>query len=147
VTSDWKHPVNEQGDFIPLFDGWKFARDSKAHELARRTWETEIPGSYADRYGRYLFDAMMEDKASGVSFDGWTQKPDPEWYMPRWSTDQATSYQLYEEMITGPGTPLSPVFSTLEELARWCIDVVNDDYDLAFLRSNISGERPWDRRG
>lgn len=46
--------------------------------------------------------------------------PNPADHMPEWTEKQATHYQMYE--TTSEGTPISPVFATPEELARWLAD-------------------------
>lgn len=38
----------------------------------------------------------------------------------QWSAEEATHYMMYE--TTSEGTPISPDFSTPEELARWLAD-------------------------
>jgi hypothetical protein len=40
--------------------------------------------------------------------------------MPMWSQSECTHWQMYEEITEG--TPISPVFATPEELARWLSD-------------------------
>lgn len=60
-------------------------------------------------------DALM---AAFVEWHG--ARPDPEDYMPDWPEEERTHYQMYE--TTSEGTPISPVFATPEELARWCAD-------------------------
>jgi hypothetical protein len=44
-------------------------------------------------------------------------RPDPNDYTPPWPATQCTHWQYYEEVTEG--TPLSPVFSSPEELASW----------------------------
>jgi hypothetical protein len=41
-------------------------------------------------------------------------------YMPIWSDENATNYMMYED--TTEGTPISPAFETIEELAQWLTD-------------------------
>lgn len=41
-------------------------------------------------------------------------------YMPNWSAEEATHYQMYETVTEG--TPISPVMETPEELAQWLAD-------------------------
>jgi hypothetical protein len=45
---------------------------------------------------------------------------DPADYMPEMREGTPYGFQLYE--TTTEGTPVSPVFATLEELAAWCED-------------------------
>lgn len=49
-----------------------------------------------------------------------TQRPDPADYMPEFPEGTATGWCMYE--TTSEGTPISPVFETPEELARWLAD-------------------------
>lgn len=41
-------------------------------------------------------------------------------YMPKWTPEEATHLMMYESI--SEGTPISPAFSTAEELARWLTD-------------------------
>src|SRR5690606_25679196 len=45
--------------------------------------------------------------------------PDEEYYRPKW-TEPATCYQVYETV--SEGTPVSPVFETLDELVAWLVE-------------------------
>jgi hypothetical protein len=48
----------------------------------------------------------------------WDSPPDVDDYMPGMPEGTPYGFQLYE--TTTEGTPVSPVFLTLEELAAWC---------------------------
>jgi hypothetical protein len=145
VPADWEHPTDEYGDPVPLLDGWALERDLGTYAVARYAWETEVGGAYERRYGGEHFGHMMEDKRLGCSFRDWHgETPDPGDYMPRWSDAERTHYQYYE--CTTEGTPLSPVFQTLEELGDWLSEHMPGLCGLDFAKNNISGERPWDRR-
>lgn len=41
----------------------------------------------------------------------------PEYCRPAWTNDEATAYQVYEDVTEG--TPISPVFQTREDLMAW----------------------------
>jgi hypothetical protein len=47
-------------------------------------------------------------------------KPLFEAEMPQWSANEATHYQMYE--TTSPGTPISPVMTSAEDLAHWLVE-------------------------
>lgn len=49
-----------------------------------------------------------------------TKRPDPADYMPVFPEGTATGWCMYE--TTSEGTPISPVFETPEDLARWLAD-------------------------
>jgi hypothetical protein len=86
----------------PVARGWKHPRHR---------------GTYSDGSPKYvpLFSRrdMREDLKAGWDVD-------PAEYMPEIPEGRRYEYALYE--TTTPGTPLSPSFRTLEELAAWCED-------------------------
>jgi hypothetical protein len=56
-----------------------------------------------------------------MSFEEWSrEKPCESKYMPEWNEKEKTYFMLYE--CTTEGTPLSPAFKTVEELAKWSFD-------------------------
>lgn len=131
VAADWKHPLDENDNCIPLIDGIEYAVHVSSYELAERAWLSGDTTELVARYGEWAAASLMEHEQAG--------------HMPRWTAEQRTHVQLYEN--TTEGTPFSPVFATLEELAEWlCGEPEGFDHqqELEFLRSNISGERPWD---
>jgi hypothetical protein len=53
-------------------------------------------------------------------YDYWEWVGDPpqrEFFMPGWTKEERTHYQMYE--TTSEGTPISPVMATPEQLAAW----------------------------
>jgi len=40
--------------------------------------------------------------------------------MPRWAAEEATCYQVYENVTEG--TPVSPVFDSLDDMRGWLVD-------------------------
>ena len=55
--------------------------------------------------------------------EGWLDGEPPDYnipVMPDWPETERTHYQMYE--TTTEGTPISPVMSSPEELARWLVD-------------------------
>ena len=93
VPADWRHPRNEQGNYIPLYEG----------------------ADYAPRLAEWLEEAaqwsigMTKDYATGGYRPKTTESP-----------EEADHLMMYED--TSEGTPLSPAFKTPEELARWLAD-------------------------
>lgn len=75
-------------------------------------------GHYIPMMPAGWFDSVYSD---------WKEENDPTWpeptrdqFMPDWPDDQCTHMMMYED--TSEGTPISPAFSTAEELARWLAD-------------------------
>lgn len=103
VTPDWDHPLDSAGRPRPLYNGSyaEAAREYEA-EAAAYVQGPDMPATYAE-------------------WDGDPPKPDDYMY-PGEAPDPATltHVQMYED--TSEGTPISPVFATIEELARWLAD-------------------------
>lgn len=107
VPPTWEHPKDERGNFIPLLEG--FSADAKS-------WDEE-----AAAWARGEFPSYADEKDKLLSFEDWSGKrPIPENYMPEWPAEEATHFQMYE--TCSEGTPISPVMSSPEELARWLTD-------------------------
>jgi hypothetical protein len=99
VTKDWKHPKDENGKYISLFE-WSYDEDLK---------------SYNDGMKEFI-ESKRGDEDSYREYAG--EKPNKNHYMPRMEGD--LYLMMYQN--TSEGTPLSPAFKTPEELARWCTD-------------------------
>jgi hypothetical protein len=96
VHPDWVHPRDKNGRHIPLFEG----------------------DAYKEKLDGWIEMASREGEK--VADEWFGSKPDPSDYMPKWTAEEATYYMMYED--TTEGTPISPAFATIEELARWLSD-------------------------
>jgi non-ribosomal peptide synthetase component F len=94
VPADWQHPKDEHGEFIPMYCE-----------------------SYAEAAAEFM--AAANEKGLQHAIDEYGV-PEEQHYMPDWPPEQRTHYMMYED--TSEGTPISPAFSTPEELARWLAD-------------------------
>ena len=109
VPPDWKHPRRGR-NYVPLFEGpWEAAAerwDRDAAQFAKGKWHDGDP---------------LPDSAAGLTYAEWDgERPKREDYMPTWSAEETTHWQMYE--TTTEGTPLSPVMPTPEALAHWLAD-------------------------
>lgn len=101
VPQDWEHPVDERGHFKPLYDE-----------------------SFTDAASEWLRDAIAWSQGKHESQDKdypfyWQYAgapPDEKYYRPAWGSP-AECYQIYETV--SEGTPVSPVFGTLEAMIDW----------------------------
>jgi hypothetical protein len=121
VPSDWQHPKAEKyvpshdwrgkgtwvetDDYRPLYD-----RD---YETAAEQWMAEFDqwraGTHPHQMGRCRY------------FWEYSSPPDKDTCRERkWTPEEATHYQIYETVTEG--TPVSPVFATLEKLIEWCVE-------------------------
>ena len=118
VPADWKHPEGKQG-YVPIEEGdfesdlknWKEEYD-KWNEGYMKDWDNKTHKDvWVKRTGNALTDAYYE---------WFGKRPEKEDYMPQWTEEEATHYQMYETV--SEGTPISPVMASPEELARWLTD-------------------------
>lgn len=107
VPKDWEHPRDDNGEHIPLFDGdQQTAAEQWMWKLI--AWERGDDPNRG-KYGcRWFWDwnggpPLGPDRRGGHMFKE-----------PR---NDLTHLMLYES--TSEGTPLSPAFETLEEIAEW----------------------------
>jgi hypothetical protein len=110
VPSNWEHPRKVDGSYQPLHD--------KPYAHAMREWEFAH-----DNFARGLDHNgdPLPASASNHSFEDWYgDAPNAIHYRADWPLESITHFQMYED--TTEGTPISPVFATPEECARWCAD-------------------------
>jgi hypothetical protein len=69
----------------------------------------------------------VEGRIRRLGGRGTRRPPDRVYYRPKWDEADRTHYQLYSTV--SEGHPISPVFATLEELARWYADHGDPVYD------------------
>lgn len=118
VPPTWEHPKDESGHYIPLTGG----------SVSKRTAEWDEDAAQFDKGLRRKWTPPGEpvewvphgdtECATYAEYGG--ERPDPAEYMPDWPDAERTHLQMYEDC--SEGTPISPVFATAEELARWLAD-------------------------
>ena len=112
VPKNWQHPVDGKGNYIPLF-GSSVSEAQRRWEKHNAKWKEGLRQS--DRGSSWV---AVEEEYKNLTFADWDgYRPKPCEYMPDWTEEERTHYQLYE--TTTEGTPISPVFSSPEELAQW----------------------------
>lgn len=110
VPANWEHPKRSDGKYQPMFD------ESYREALAK--WEDA-----RDKFVRGIGydDEPLSESANKYTFEEWHgEAPDPVYYRPDWSDEERTHFQMYQN--TSEGSPISPVFATPEECARYCAD-------------------------
>ena len=114
VPADWSHPKNDDGKFTPMYGG-SFAKSLAKWSEGNAKW---AEGLRDDHNGGW----KPRDADDGpMTFEEWEgARPVFEDYMPEFDSGTATHFMMYED--TTEGTPISPAFSTPEELARWLAD-------------------------
>jgi hypothetical protein len=113
VPPGWEHPKEEERgrmDYKPLYDNdYKTVADEWLKNC--REWDD---GTHADLVRR------PELKNEYPYFWDWdVSPPNEESYRPAWTEAEATAYQVYETV--SEGTPVSPVFETLDALVAWLV--------------------------
>lgn len=111
VPKGWEHPRYTEGpragQYMPLYD--------KDFETAAGEWKDEFLKWEAGERPDYCTDESRD--LQYWEWDG--GPPDRAYYRPKW-TEAPTCYQVYQTV--SEGTPVSPVFETLEELVQWLVD-------------------------
>lgn len=116
VPANWEHPKDEQGRHVPLYDGANFDAKRNAWDEEHAMWNE---GKMRDFDGPDWIEKPAECET--LEFEDYdVPRPVKADYMPVWSEDEATYYQMYS--TTSEGTPVSEPKASPEELALWCHD-------------------------
>ena len=113
VPPNWEHPVNDRGHKQPMFDE-SFIDAAAKWKAGFAKWEAGERPDYCD-----------EDSRALEFWEYHGMPPVREEYRP-WKDEDATWFQLWETV--SEGTPVSPPFATLEELAAHLAEH-GDDWD------------------
>ena len=118
VPEGWQHPKDDDGRYIPLFDGCDgFAMDDKEWTEGWEKWQQGL----CEQYGEDNKWGPIDPEHKNIRYSDYAgSRPSPDDYMPDWPEDQRTHLMMYE--TTSEGTPISPAFETSEDLARWLAD-------------------------
>ena len=110
VPANWEHPRNERGQYKSLYD--------EDFETAARAWLDDAIAWDNGTHEDLVKEPELKQKYP--FFWQWAvSPPDADYYRPRWTEEEATHYQVYETV--SEGTPVSPVFATLDEMVHWLI--------------------------
>ena len=124
VKSDWEHPRDNEGRYIPLFkdfnDVLSYWKEGKRQWENGFTVDWTVSMSYKNIYGWKPKSTLDEHYRSMTWEEFDSQEPKKEEFMPTWSEEEKTHFQMYE--TTSEGTPISPVCGSAEELAHWLAD-------------------------
>jgi hypothetical protein len=116
VPSDWAHPKDEGGRYLPLRDGLDFERRARQWDEHAAKWQQGLRRDLdMDDWEPIKADLQAITYAE---YEG--PRPDPQEYTAQWPAAECTHWQMYEEVTDG--TPISPVCASAEELARWMAD-------------------------
>lgn len=126
VPLDYKHPRLKggprRGEYKSLFDG----SDRWGHPLSawQRSWdEQEAAWQRGEHPDQLRWPDETRKLKSFAQWDG--PRPHERDHTPELPLDQRPGWCYYES--TSEGTPLSPVFATPEELARWMSEHEHSD--------------------
>lgn len=116
VPNGYKHPVDGNGKPRPAFDA--SYKEALADWLARRAaWDPDT-----DPHAKgFRSNDPSDPPPRFEDFEG--MAPDPDSYMyygPKPPIEDRPMLVMYED--TTEGTPISPAFTTPEEVAQWCVD-------------------------
>jgi len=113
VPPGWEHPKDENGKFIPLLGG-SFREAMEQWKTGKAQWDKGLRINWGKAGG------WIEHNEK-CTWEEWAGScPDESDYMPLFDPEAATRLCMYE--TCSEGTPISPLFETPEELARWLAD-------------------------
>lgn len=117
VPAGWQHPKKEywtmrgrEERFIPLYD--------HEYDTACNDWWAD-----AVAWDKRKTPASTEPDAERWYWDDAGMPPDKEMYRPQWSDAERTHFQIYETV--SEGTPVSPVFASLDEMIAWMVQPID----------------------
>ncbi len=117
VPKGWEHPQDKGGEYVPLYDA--------NYEDAARQWLADLDLWRAGRHPAQLEHAAKhpgEPYPYSRYYWEYRQPPDSEAYRTgryRYSAAEAVCCQVYETV--SEGTPVSPVFDSLDALTDWLV--------------------------
>lgn len=129
VPANWNHPVyfyeGSKIRFVPLFEGRDLTQEMADWDADELKWDAGT------------LDAEAKQKYGDMSYSEYAgSRPSYDDHMPNWPKEEKTHYMMYED--TSEGTPISPAFSTPEDLAQWLFD-----NDASSFGKNTSSYESW----
>lgn len=127
VPAGWQHPTDD--DFAgrerivaygpPRYAKWRPQFMDESWDAAMRSWWWErVVRGVQRAFGYWPSVLGLIDPPFAVRWRFKDKAPKYWNYRPRWRERTRTHYQLYETV--SEGTPISPVCSSIEQLADWC---------------------------
>lgn len=113
VPAGWQHPTKICKHWTPGYGYGGCVLDGK-----RGTCYRPLDENYAKDKKKY--DDLVAEGGKDKADNYFGQAPDPQWYVPVWPEGTATHYQIYETV--SEGTPVSPVFTSLEDMEDWLVN-------------------------
>jgi hypothetical protein len=114
VPKNFEHPKDGRGRFIPLFNGLDYERKRRSWLEQNQKWDKDP--SIDSKDWEYKWVRKQGDEP--LLFSEWGGDiPRVEDYTSVRGTDNPSWFMMYEEC--SEGTPLSPAFETVDELAQY----------------------------
>src|SRR5689334_11455938 len=126
VPPNWQHPRQSTLQLVP-HQGYQYVEVNmpmydQTFESAAAEWKTEYAKWECGEFPEYSTDEGRRDQEYW-EYSG--PPPERSRYRP-WKDEEATWYQLWETV--SEGTPISPPFATLDELATY-LAAHGDEWD------------------
>ena len=118
VPAGWEHPLIEgEDEYQPMYDqSWEEAVAEWEEGLAK--WNSGLTPYHNGRTLEWRTDDPDGNRQFCAEWADYSPRSeDRGLYRPNWTREERTHFQFYEGV--SEGTPISPVFPSLEELAKW----------------------------
>lgn len=111
VPKGWEHPKNSEGKYLPLY--------RESFYEAFDEWMNGLQLWLKGKHDGYNPEYRTPDARGYSEYAG--QSPDPDKYREQnWTEEEAICFQIYQ--TDSEGTPVSPVFETLQAMEMWLIE-------------------------
>lgn len=123
VPEGWEHPKKPvpTGNFMSgpiVYEERYLPMHDEDYESVANKW---IEETILWSKGEHPDQKEFEGSSKYQFYWEWADNPpEPDVYRPKWTDEECTHYQMYETVTEG--TPVSPVFATLEELEKWLVN-------------------------
>ena len=130
VPKGWEHPTytegHDEGEYKPLYDN-DFETELQEWLAGKKSWED---GTHKD---------LVNHPELSKNYKFWEYcggPPNPKSYRPKFDVEP-TCYQIYENV--SEGTPVSPVFDSLDEIKTWLIEQGHSEHSaIMFVRDGYA---------
>jgi hypothetical protein len=117
IKPGFEHPKTGDGQFLSLFPSGKSEFEFREQEAWSRGWAWNYEALHRLDNPKPGWRPLNErERATTYAIDN-DPPVSPYFCMPMWSPQEATHFAWYETV--SEGSPVSPVFATTEEMARY----------------------------
>ncbi|BDD79640.1 hypothetical protein [Burkholderia phage FLC9] len=138
VAPDWVHPTYQvygEDHYRPLRDGTKLIAEQAQWDRWQELWNAGLVEDDSE-----IVALSQSHKAKGIVLY-YGARPEASRYTPAWTPEQATGWQVYEEVTEG--TPITKVYPDLNTMAREIAEECGHSYEAMRNKILATLEHGW----